>query len=105
MRPSNRLDIQVSGGAKPGRLVGLKPVTFQESMLSRRDLEVRGDVRAGGADARVGFLGATPQPRTPGWSASGGDRRDLPANADLADVREVLGTLVRELKRFGLLGG
>jgi len=30
---------------------------------------------------------------------------DLPANADLANVRDVLGTLVRELKRFGLLGG
>jgi hypothetical protein len=105
MRPSNRLDIQVSGGAKPGRLAGLRQVTFQESMLSRRDLDVRGDVQAGGSGARVGFLGATPQPQTPGWSASGGDRRTLPADADLASVREVLGTLVRELKRFGLLGG
>jgi hypothetical protein len=74
-------------------------------MLSRRDFEVRGDLRAGGAGARVGFLGASPQPQTPGWSASGNDRRALPADADLASVREVLGTLVRELKRFGLLGG
>ena len=104
IRPSNRFDLQVSGGAKIGPLGTLKPVTFQEDMLSRQGLEVRGDLIAGGTGQRVGFLGAAPRARNPGWSATGSDRRVLDPNTDLAGVREVLGTVVRELKRFGLLG-
>ncbi len=104
MRPTNRFDLQVAGGAKMGDLAELKPVTYQEDMLARKSFEVRGDLRAGGPGGRVGFLGAIPQARVSGWSASGANRRTLTQDADLASVREVLGTLVRDLKRYGLLG-
>jgi hypothetical protein len=104
MHSTNRLYLQVSGGAKTGSLGPLRAVTFQEDMLSRKGLEVRGDLRAGGPGGRVGFLGAFPQSRSDGWSATGSDQRTLSQNADLANVREVLATLVRDFKRYGLLG-
>lgn len=37
-------------------------------------------------------------------SVHGGDRRALTADAGLAKARAGLGTLVRHLKRYGLLG-
>jgi hypothetical protein len=105
MRPSTRLDIQLSGGALYGDLGPLKPVTFQEDVLTRRGIEVQGDVRAGIETSKLGFFGTPPQPRSPAWSVGNlPDSRSLNAAADLAEVRAVLATLVRDLRRYGLLG-
>ncbi len=104
MKLSNRLDIQLSGGAKYGDLGELKPVTLQEDTLARRSLEARGDLRAGSASSKVGFFGSLPQAQSGGWSADSlPDRRALNESADLAQVRAVLATLLRELRRYGLL--
>jgi hypothetical protein len=106
MKLSNRLDIQVSGGAKYGDLGELKPVTLQEETLARKGVEVRGDLRAGSIDSKVGFFGALPAQQSGGWSVgSSPDQRSLNDAADLAQVRAVLATLLRDLKRYGLLGG
>ena len=104
MKLSNRLDIQLSGGAKYGDLGELKPVTLQEDTLARRSLEVRGDLRAGSASSKVGFFGALPQAQSGGWGIGNmPDQRSLNESADLAQVRAVLATLLRELRRYGLL--
>ncbi len=106
MKQSNRLDLQVSGGAKYGDLGGLRPVTFQDDTLAKGMVEMRGDVQAGSPTSRLGLFGSSPQPRSTGWSASGvADARSLDGSADLNQVRAVLATLVRELERYGLLGG
>jgi len=69
-------------------------------------VEMRGDVRAGSPTSRLGLFGSIPQPRSTGWSANGvPDARSLDGSADLNQVRAVLATLVRELERYGLLGG
>lgn len=104
-RSSNRFDLQVSGGAKMGDLGHLSPVTFQEDVLSRRGLEVRGDVRAGSASSRLGFFGAPPQWQSADWSVGNiPDSRTLDPGADLAQVRAALATVIRDLQRYGLLG-
>jgi hypothetical protein len=104
MKLSNRLDIQLSGGAKYGDLGELKPVTLQEETLARQSMEVRGDLRAGSATSKVGFFGTPPQPQSGGWSVGAtADQRSLNDSADLAQVRAVLATLLRELRRYGLL--
>lgn len=104
MKQSNRLDIQLAGGAKYGDLGELKPVTLQEDTLARRSLEVRGDLRAGSATSKVGFFGALPQAQSGGWGVANlPDQRNLNDSADLAQVRAVLATLLRELRRYGLL--
>jgi len=106
MRTSNRFDLQVSGGAKAGDLGELSPITFQDDILSTRGIEARGDVRAGSANSKVGFFGVPPQPRSAGWSVGNiPESRTLDGGADLAQVRAVLATLLRELRRYGLLGG
>lgn len=105
MRQSNRFDIQLSGGAMYGDLDPLKPVTFQEDVLTRRGIEVHGDVRTGSETSKLGFFGTPPQPRSPAWSVGNlPDSRNLNAAADLAQVRAVLATLLRDLRRYGLLG-
>jgi hypothetical protein len=105
MQLSNRLDIQVSGGAKYGDLGELKPVTLQEETLARKGVEVRGDLRAGSTGSKVGFFGALPAQQSGGWSiGSSPDQRSLNDGADLAQVRAVLATLLRDLRRYGLLG-
>jgi hypothetical protein len=97
MKLSNRLDIQLAGGAKYGDLAELKPVTVQEDTLLRRSLELRG---------KVGFYGAAPQAQSTGWSVGGfPDARTLDGSADLAQICAVLATLLRDLRRYGLLGG
>jgi hypothetical protein len=104
MKQSNRLDIQLSGGAKYGDLGELKPVTIQEETLSRKGVEVRGDLRAGSATSKVGFFGALPQAQSTGWGVGSiPDQRNLGPAADLAQVRAVLATLLRDLRRYGLL--
>ena len=100
MRQSNRLDILLSGGAEYGDLGALEPVTFQEDVL------MRGDVRAGGRASKLGFFGAPAQPRSAPWSVAYlPDSRRLDATSDLAQTRAVLATLLRDLQRYGLLGG
>jgi hypothetical protein len=95
MRSSNRLDIQLAGGATYGDLADIKPVTFQEDTLARKSLEVHG---------RVGFFGAAPQTQSSAWSiGSVPQSRNLNAEADLAQIRAVLATLLRELRRYGLI--
>ena len=102
--PSNRFDLQVSGGAKTGDLTGLRPISFSEDVLGTRGIEVRGDVRAGSPTSKVGFFGAPLQIRSTGWSVGNlPDARSLDSGADLAQVRAVLATLLRELRRYGLL--
>jgi len=104
MKLSNRLDIQLSGGAKYGDLGELKPVTLQEETLARKGVEVRGDLRAGSAGSKVGFFGSLPQAQSSGWGVGNmPDQRILNDSADPAQVRAVLGTLLRELRRYGLL--
>lgn len=104
MKLSNRLDIQLSGGAKYGDLGELKPVTIQEDTLARRSVEVRGDLRAGSANSKIGFFGSLPQAQSGGWGVPNlPDQRSLSDSADLAQVRAVLATLLRELRRYGLL--
>jgi hypothetical protein len=99
MQQSNRLDIQLSGGATYGDLGMLEPVTFQEDVL------MRGDVRAGSKTSKLGFFGAPAQPRSAAWSVAHlPDSRRLDATADLTQVRAVLATLLRDLQRYGLLG-
>ncbi len=106
MKQSNRLDIQLAGGAKYGDLGELKPVTIQEETLARQGVEVRGNFRAGSAASKVGFFGALPQPQSGGWGVGNQpDQRLLDDTADLAQVRAVLATLLRELRRYGLLAG
>lgn len=106
MQLSNRFDLQVSGGAKFGDLGELRPVTYQEDVLTRRGIEVRGDVRAGSEGSKLGLFGVQPRLRSAGWSVGGlPDRRSLDGSADLNQIRAVLGTLLRELERYGLLGG
>jgi peptidoglycan hydrolase-like protein with peptidoglycan-binding domain len=101
---SNRFDLQVSGGAKTGNLAGLRPISFSEDVLGTRGIEVRGDVRAGSPTSKLGFFGAPLQIRSTGWSVGNlPDARDLDGGADLAQVRAVLATLLRELRRYGLL--
>ena len=95
MKLSNRFDVQLAGGAKYGDFAELKPVTFQEAILARQNLEVRG---------RVGFYGAAPQAQSSGWSVGSlPDARALDSGADLAQVRAVLATLLRDLRRYGLI--
>jgi hypothetical protein len=104
MEQSNRLDIQVSGGAKYGDLGGLRPVTLQGDTLATGMVEMRGDVRAGTPTSKLGLFGSTPQPRSTGWAVgSVPDMRTIDSSADLTQVRAVLATLVRELERYGLL--
>jgi hypothetical protein len=74
-------------------------------MLGTQGLEVRGDVLAGSAGSRLGFFGSPPQERGAVWSVGNlPELRNLGESADLAQVRAVLGTLVRDLQRYGLLG-
>ena len=95
MKLSNRLDLMVSEGAKSGDLAELKPVTIQEDMLARQSLEVHG---------KVGFFGTAPQSQSAGWVFGGlPDARSLDGNADLAQVRAVLATLLKDLRRYGLI--
>jgi hypothetical protein len=95
MKSSNRLDVQLSGGATYGDLGGIKPVTFQEDTLVRQSLEVQGE---------VGFFGMRPQEQSAGWHLGAlPDARTLNASSDLAQVRAVLATLLREMRRYGLL--
>jgi hypothetical protein len=95
MKLSNRLDVQLAGGATYGDVGSLEPLTFQEPTLSRGSLQVRGD---------VGFYGVGPQAQSTGWAVRGvPDARSIDGSADLAQVRAVLGSLLRELGRYGLL--
>ena len=95
MKLSNRLDVQLAGGATYGDIGSLEPLTFQEPTLSRGSLQVRGD---------VGFYGVGPQAQSTGWAVRGvPDARSIDGSADLAQVRAVLGSLLRELGRYGLL--
>jgi hypothetical protein len=96
MKSSNQLDIQLSGGARYGDLGDIQPLTFQEAALARQGLEVR---------SRVGFFGTAPVTQSTGWTLGGlPDARSLDAGSDLAQVRAVLGTLLHDLRRYGLLG-
>jgi hypothetical protein len=105
LRASNRFDLQISGGAEVGDLGTLSPITFQADILGTHGLEVRGDVLAGSAGSRLGFFGSPPQERGAAWSVGNlPELRNLGESADLAQVRAVLGTLVRDLQRYGLLG-
>ena len=63
-----------------------------------------GDVRAGSQGSKLGFFGTPVQTRSGGWSVGYlPDVRRLDGSADLNQVRAVLGTLLRELRRYGLL--
>jgi len=104
IRGSNRFDLQVSGGADVGDLGGLKPITLHEDVLSTGGIEVDGDVRAGSQTSKLSFFGAPLQTRSGGWSIGYvPDVRRLDGSADLNQVRAVLATLLRELRRYGLL--
>ena len=106
MRQSNRFDLQVAGGAEMGDLGSLKPITLGADVLATRGLEVRGDVKAGSETSRLGFFGADPQQRAADWSVGNiSELRALDTNADPAQVRAALATLLRDLQRHGLLGG
>jgi hypothetical protein len=96
MKSSNRLDVQLSGGASYGDVGGIRPVTFQEDTLVRRSLEV---------DGNIGFFGMKPQAQSSGWDVAAAlpDARTLNAGSDPAQVRAVLATLLRDLRRYGLL--
>jgi pectate lyase-like protein len=95
MKSSNRLDVQVSGGATYGDLGGIQPVTLQEDTLLRKSLQVQG---------KLGFFGMKPQEQSSGWNIGPlPDARTLDGASDLAQVRAVLGTLLRDLRRYGLL--
>ncbi|HEY7148018.1 MAG TPA: glycoside hydrolase family 55 protein [Gaiellaceae bacterium] len=95
MKPSNRLDVQLAGGAAYGDLGPLKPVTLQEDALARQSLTVQG---------KVGFYGTPATSQSAGWDVTGiPDARSLNASSDPAQVRAVLATLLRELRRYGLL--
>jgi hypothetical protein len=96
MKSSNRLDVQLSGGAVYGDLGGIEPVTFQEDTLVRKSLKV---------DGKVGFFGMKPQEQSSGWDVAIAlpDARTLNAGSDPAQVRAVLATLLRDLRRYGLL--
>jgi len=98
LRTSNRYDLLVRGGAGYGALGTFQPLTVE-------GLAARGDVSAGAyASSRLGFFGVTPQARSTGWTTQAvSDDRNLGANADAAELRNVLGTLIVELKRYGLL--
>jgi len=98
----NRFDIDVNGGAVPGT-DPLAPVTFQERVLARRDFSAQGDVQLGAPGKRLGLFGAVPGEQSAGWSTKGPDVREVNGNSDLAAVRDTLGTLIRELQRYGLL--
>ena len=104
--PSNRLDVVFAGGAKPGRFGPLKPFHFPGDVSMRGGLHVDGDVVAGRPTSRLGFFGAEPQLRGSDWTVTAGSaKRALADDAPLADVRAVLGTLIGDLQRFGLLAG
>ena len=105
MKQSNRLDLQVSGGAKFGDLGGLRPVTIGETLATGM-VEMRGDVRAGTPASKLGLFGSPLQARSTGWSVGNvPDARSIDGGADLNQVRAVLATLLKELERYGLLGG
>ena len=92
----NRFDIDVNGGAVAGT-DPLAPVTFQENVLARRDVQL------GGTGTRLGLFGAKPAEQSSGWDANLPDRRNLDGGSDLEAVRNTLATLIAELKRYGLL--
>ena len=98
-RTTNRLDLQVSGGATYGDLGTLKPFSYRDDVL------LRGTLQVGRSDTKLGLFGADPAPRSNGWSADAvTDDRSLGATADATEIRNVLGTLILELKKYGLLG-
>ena len=92
----NRFDIDVNGGAIAGT-DPLAPVTFQENVLARRDVQL------GGSGTKLSFFGEKAAEQSAGWAANVPDRRTLDSSADLEAVRNTLGTLIRELERYGLL--
>jgi hypothetical protein len=96
--PSNRLDLQVRGGASYGLPPTLQPSTSDA-------VRVRGDLQAGSASSLLGLFGADPQPRATGWAATGtGVDRTLTGASDLNELRNVLATLIQDLQKYGLLG-
>jgi hypothetical protein len=95
MRSSNRLDVELTGGAAYGDLGGLEPVTLPGG-------HARAAEPPGGR--KLGFFGMAPQLQSAGWSLGAlPDARTLNGSSDLAQVRTVLGTLLREMRRYGLL--
>src|SRR5207302_4525553 len=71
MHLSNRLDLQITGGAKYGDLGELRPVTLHGDALATGSVDMRGDIRAGTAASKIGLFGALPQSRSDGWSVAG----------------------------------
>jgi len=68
-----------------------------ENVLARRDVQL------GAAGTRLALFGAKPAEQSSGWNANLPDRRNLDNGSDLEAVRNTLGTLISELKRYGLL--
>jgi len=77
--------------------------TFQSALTVQGTLNLFGTLNHDGS--RVGFYGTTPVTRSSGWFVSGGpDDRTLFVNsASTLEVAEVLGTLIRQLERVGII--
>ena len=77
--------------------------TFQSTLNVQGTMTMFGDLNHDGS--RVGFYGRTPVTRSSGWFVSGGpDDRTLFVNsASTLEVAEVLGTLIRQLERVGII--
>ena len=77
--------------------------TFQSTLNVQGTMTMFGTLNHDGS--RVGFYGTTPVTRSSGWFVSGGpDDRTLFVNsASTLEVAEVLGTLIRQLERVGII--
>ena len=77
--------------------------TIQSALNVRGTKTMFGDLNHDGS--RVGFYGTSAVTRSSGWFVSGGpDDRTLFVNsASTLEVAEVLGTLIRQLERVGII--